>query len=168
MPNINEVIENLKTAREETIMYGQAKDDARDSAIRAIRKIEKALSDALGAERLRGLDNIAPHGHSPKVFAARLRASSSKPFILEKDKPVLCVNDLGCLSRVRMDAAGFVQSDLATDDDLNAEDLEHFLNVLDRLLPTHIERCREAGERYRRVSAIAEALSLAMAQLPLD
>lgn len=168
MPNINEVIENLKTAREETIMYGQAKDDARDSAIRAIRKIEKALSDALGAERLRGLDNIAPHGCS-KVFAARLRASSGKPFTLDGDRPAtLCVNDLGCLAKIRMDAGGVIYSDLATDDDLNAEDLEHFLNVLDRLLPTHIVRCREAGERYRRVSAIAEALSLAMAQLPLD
>jgi hypothetical protein len=133
------------------------RERTRVSAVAAIRRLERALVEALDGETLKGLREIAP-GYS----AARVRGSDDslpEPKTFEAyGRSVLVVDATGDLVMATRRRVGGVCVRRATDEDLLLEDVESVARVFTRVLTEHVERARRSAEKFDALDVLARKI----------
>ena len=148
LPLLDEASAALRSAE-------KGRDATRALAVQAVRALETALQDHLEGGSLRGLKNL---GHNQnQLYAARIRGKPDArvrwPDEENAISKTLVLNPKGKLQVAvcRTDEQGDmfdIELRDATDEDLDAEDLENFLRTLIEILPRTVAYAGKARERY--------------------
>jgi hypothetical protein len=144
----------------------KVREEARESAVLAIRSLEDALVEALGGEKLLGLPNLA----SSKLpwRGARVRGGAGKRLSTQYfgkgggwSRPVLCVEETGHVVLVSRSRSGEISTRQAMDDELIAEDVAHLAELLPTIIETHIKRAEARRETFARLRALSTRIKAA-------
>lgn len=156
--------EVLAEAREAQERLAESREGARESAIAAIRALERRLVELIGDDRLRGMPNLVPGPEPlPKLFALRVRSPRDKrgePLVPEK-KRVLVLNDEGQL-RMAQNASDVPVDFAASDDELLIEDVEAFADTALVALRSHLLGMARTQARYESLDALAKQLRVVL------
>ena len=152
--------ELLETVKNSSESLNSIRSMSRANAVASVRELETYVVDALCGERLKGLPNLM-RGWKP-FFAARLRGNIDNQLPLEKHetsgRPVIVIDDTGMLMLVRRSRCGGVESEVAQDEDLIAEDVQEYISKMGSILHTHIAICRRGIEKYSLFNRLANGL----------
>ncbi len=155
MATIDELVNR---ARELT----SSRDAARSRVVRSIRATQAMVASAIAGSALRGMPNLMPDGEPFRAVRVRGHFSTALPF---DGRPVLCLCDDGVLRMAMrsddrtMRPRSTVVSWEASDDDIRAEDISHYVAVLGQVLTTHLAQGQASTDRYARLERMAERLS---------
>lgn len=128
---------------------------AKREATVSIRLIEKWTVDNLEGERFRGLPNLAPKDSAP-FFGMRIRGKSDEK--LPAGRPVLIMDEMGMLMMATL-GDGVTTSEVATDEDLRAEDVISVARKIGVAMGKHEELCITASAKFEECRRVAEAIA---------
>jgi hypothetical protein len=148
----------LESVEQASKVHAGWRRTGRASAVETIRLLEAAIVEALAGERLRNLPNL---GKSEAFFGVRVRGTSFAP--LPPGRPCLIVDDSGMLMMATRGSP--CNSVAATDEDLKAEDVEPYANLMEAVLTMHLVGTKRSTERYRRCGKVAETLRQSLGAL---
>lgn len=138
---------------------------ARREAVRAIRRLEGSLRQAVAGDTIRGLANLNPVRGAPAQQAARVVgpgaahkmdapvAFGTRAIVLAKD---------GALVVLEVGERGELHARAVRDDELTAQDLDAVVETTRRVLERHVERASRTASNYARISELAGALCAAV------
>ena len=155
----------LEQTKEGGELLRDARERARPACIAAVRKLEAALVEALGGEKLRGLPVLWPdpmQGNptgAERYNAARARGKKNIERVLSEAKPVLVVSEDGHLKMAVAFAApnedvGPVERPVE-DAELLAEDVEDVASAVEEVLRRHLVSLGQRTGRYQRFLDLA-------------
>lgn len=150
-----------------------ARDEVREKAISAIRKLEHKLRAAIVGDTLRGLsaltggleDGVVDDGVSQRrlrspLQGARVRGDIDAVIKFANHETLVLSRD-GCLVMATRGAELWTTRP-AADDDLQVQDLASLAKVLQTVLERHIVRADKSAASYARVQALADRLLAAV------
>lgn len=155
-----------------TSRLADVREDARAKAVRAIRRMEAALAEALGGETLSGLPNINPGRRSPAWRGLRLRTrhldeplSTNYRGAAGWTMPALCLDRRGQLVMVRRNSYGDVGVLRVGDDDLKAEDVETVAAVIVEAVDLHNGHASERTAQFDRLRRLADGINTLLEEI---
>lgn len=159
------LLELLGAARRENEELRESQERARPACVRAVRKLEAALVEALDGEKLRGLPMLY---FSPdkrlRLFGARARGPEMDSRLPLDGRSVMVFGEDGRLRMALRDlVANCYRVRPVEDSELLYEDVEDAGRVVAALLRVHVDSVRGRSEKYRRFEAMAERLEAAVA-----
>jgi hypothetical protein len=155
----------LDQAREESERFRETQGRARTACVRAVRKLEETLREALGGEKLRGLP-VLYEDTNVQFYGARARGKKIDGTIGEK--AILVIDGDGSLRMVKVarviadiDRAQMkaeVVTSLVEDAELLVEDVEDVARAVEEVLRRHLAYIAKRSERYTRLATLAARL----------
>lgn len=150
----------LEETKECGEMLRDAREKARPACIAAVRKLEAALVEALGGEKLKGLP-LLDESMGQRFYGARARGRRIDGKL--GGKAVLVVGQDGNLRMAYVSEAGGVEDVGADDSELLVEDVEDVARAVEEVLRRHVELIGKSAARYEAFSALAKKLEAALA-----
>jgi hypothetical protein len=146
----------LEQTREGADALRAARDAARPACVQAVRKLEKALREALGGERLRGLPvlDVTPEGR--RVHGARARGKTIDGQLEHLDAVLVIMPD-GTLYMACKTTSWPV-----ADEELLVEDVEDVARSVEEVLRRHLSAIARTTARFAAMTALAEKLEAAL------
>lgn len=164
MANENEELARLlERTKEGGETLQKAQERARPACIAAVRKLESALVDALGGDKLKGLPLLDADETGKKFFGARARGKTIEGQL--KDAPILIVSEDGSLHMASAkDHMGYrLWTSLPADDsELLVEDVEHVTKAVSEVLLRHLAVVAQRTARFERMAELAKKLESAL------
>lgn len=161
---MEQLLEDVRAAQSRLAM---SRTSARESAIEAIRSLEARLVETLDGEVLRGMPNLLPD--APKQFyAMQLRGRVDRYLPLEGRAEIVLTRE-GKLAWAVRDGGSPLRPYVTAvigpvaDDDLRAEDLRAFVEVVQTALQRHLARLADTERTYVRADELARRLHSALA-----
>jgi len=155
---LDALFERARNASEQVMTE---RDDARSTAIAAMRGLEERLQAAIAGDVLRGLKNLAkPAG---KFSAAHVGGSGQWGIDerLEWRVPTLCVSQDGKLVVAQIDGSDVSVRD-AADEDLRIEDVGPVTDAVHEALERHVAHSERTAASYARASELSARLARAV------
>jgi hypothetical protein len=153
----------LEETKEGGEMLREARDRARPTCIAAVRKLEAALVEALGGDKLKGLplldDPTLRNARGSRFYGARARGKKIEGCL--DDKPTLVVTQDGAL-RLAWIEHGETNSPAVNDAELLLEDVEDVARAVEEVLLRHVAQLSKAAARYDAFVELARKLESAL------
>jgi hypothetical protein len=148
--------EVLAEAREAADRLAESREGARESAIAAIRALERRLVELLAGDHFRGMPSLV---FGRDFFAIRVRSPRDKrgDALVDQKKPVLVVADDGHLLMAEV-VGGVAVVREAEDGDLLIEDVEQFADAALVALRSHLLGLSRTDAQNRALDGLAKGL----------
>jgi hypothetical protein len=151
----------LDRARVASAKVMTERDDARSSAVAAIRALEQRLQEAVAGDVLRGLRDLGkPYGTFHAAAVGRNLSHGIDTRVSWGKRGLYVTKDAELWTAVLED--GQLRARAVLDDELRAEDLEHVIDAARAALAQHVASCDRTAASYGRAAALAARLARAI------
>ena len=136
-----------------------ARDEARETVIAAIRRLEEKLVDALDGEHLRGLPNLG--ATRDRFYAIRVRSEGANATLsIGTGEAPLVLTKEGVLAFARWtfdadERRDCIVAPAAADQDFLLEDVEAVVRTVAWAIDAHVEQLGKTTEKLERIASLA-------------